>query len=118
MTQMYLKETHGCILSFPITSKHKYFEVYELYQKIKPFLKQTNYPMIIAGGRYSEKEKREVSIEECQAFAEEANGIYFEYDAKANINCFEILNYLMDKIVHNDEEQNNHSSKMSTCSLL
>ena len=110
-----LKDTHGILLMYDITSKTTFESIPDWINNIKD-LKGVDFPLILVGNKIDLEEKRKVNIEEGQKLASENKILFFETSNKTGINIQEAGLALIKKIIDRREKEK-HELNNSNISL-
>ena len=110
-----LKDTHGILLMYDITSKTTFESIPDWINNIKD-LKGVDFPLILVGNKIDLEEKRKVNIEEGQKLASENKILFFETSNKTGINIQEAGLALIKKIIDKREKEK-HELNNSNISL-
>ena len=93
-----IKNAHGIILMYDITSKLSFESIPEWIKSVKD-AKGDLFPMILLGNKLDLQDKREVSIEEGKSLAEQNGMEFFETSNKEGTNINEAGLSILNKIL-------------------
>ena len=109
----YLESTQGFLLVYDITDKES-FEKLNFWMELIKNNSQKNIKLVLVGNNCDLSDKRQVSIEEGEAFAKKNNMKFFEASPKDGTNVNELFYYLANEIYHdNNSVESNENNKVT-----
>ena len=93
-----IKNTFGIILTYDITNRSTFGDLNKWIEHIKEFHYISEFPIIIIGCKLDLEEKREVSTEEGQKFAEVYKFPFFETSARTGEGVKEAFSAFIQKV--------------------
>ena len=93
-----IKDSHGIILTYDITSRESFEALNKWISQIKDGQDISIFPIVIVGCKFDLEDKRKVSTEEGQQLAEKYNLTFFETSALTGKGVKEVFTTLIQKI--------------------
>ena len=111
ITRQYYNGANGVILVFDISDKQSFEKINLWIKDLSDRIDLNNICLILIGNKTDLDDKREISVEEAQNFAEENNFDYYEICAIKNIGITEMMEFFIKKC--NDKMQQNDNESFS-----
>jgi len=109
----YLESTQGFLLVYDITDKER-FEKLNFWMELIKINSQKNIKLVLVGNNCDLSDKRQVSIEEGEAFAKKNNMKFFEASPKDGTNVNELFYYLANEIYQDKSISNDINNKKTS----
>lgn len=101
----YFRCSKGIIMVYDISSRQSFNDLRLWHDTIKKYCSDKSYKVIVAGNKADIKNKRIVSKQEGQKFADEINAIHMEISAKNKKNLNKMFDVLAKSIIDDIELQ-------------
>ena len=113
VAKSYLESTQGFLLVYDITDKES-FEKLDFWMELIKNNSQKNIKLVLVGNNCDLSDKRQVSIEEGEAFAKKNNMKFFEASPKDGTNVNELFYYLANEIYQDKSISNDINNKKTS----
>ena len=113
VAKSYLESTQGFLLVYDITDKES-FEKLDFWMELIKNNSQKNIKLVLVGNNCDLSDKRQVSIEEGEAFAKKNNMKFFEASPKDGTNVNELFFCLANEIYQDKSISNDINNKKTS----
>ena len=102
ITYQFYRNAEGIIITFDLTKQDSFEGVKTWINSIYK-LSDPSLPKVLVGNKVDLEGDRVVSKSDAQKIAQEHGMEYFETSAKMNINIFEMVDHIVDKVYNNGQ---------------
>ncbi|KAL5370859.1 hypothetical protein DPSP01_014627 [Paraphaeosphaeria sporulosa] len=100
----YIKEGHGFLLVFSITSKSSLFELEDLYEQIQRLKAHDRVPVVLVGNKADLEDRRAIPASQAGKVSQQWGVPYYETSALHNVNVDQVFADLYRQMMHDERK--------------